>query len=205
MHQHFIDLEIAFISVEYRLIRDGGKHPVAIRDCMHNLHWVKDNAIKFKIDPSRVAILGSSAGAYLSMMVGLTCHDTIYQPDYGPYSSKTTEVNAVISNAAMYDWNSITNGDAYIKGHREDMYASPVYLAPFNKTPAYLLIGGDNDLDWSPAKSAASMQRRLTNSGVHSELYLRDNTKHPSLYHMEDSYVEWAFKKIDPFLENFLR
>ncbi|MFC2098522.1 alpha/beta hydrolase [Bacteroidota bacterium] len=205
MHQHFIDLEIAFICVEYRLVKDGGKHPEAIRDCMHNLHWIKDNALDLKIDPSRIAVMGSSAGSYLAMMVGLTCHDTLYQADYGPYQGKSSSVNAIISSAAMYDWSAIKNGDLYIKGFREDMKASPVYLAPFNKTRAYLLLGGDNDLEWSPSKSAATMQRRLTNAGVHSELYLMEETDHPALYKMEDKYVKWAFEKIDPFLEKYLR
>ena len=205
MHQHFIDLEIAFICVEYRLVKDGGKHPEAIRDCMHNLHWIKERAMDFKIDPSRVAVMGSSAGSYLSMMVGLTCHDTLYQADYGPYQGKTTSVNAVISSAAMYDWSAIEKGDLYINGFRENMKASPVYLAPFNQTKAYLLLGGDNDKDWSPPKSAATVQRRLSNAGVHSELHLMEKTDHPSLYRMDNRYVIWAFEKIDPFLEKYLR
>jgi acetyl esterase/lipase len=205
MHQHFIDLEIAFISVEYRLVKDGGIHPEAIRDCMHNLHWIKDHALDLKIDPSRIAVMGSSAGSYLAMMVGLTCHDTLYQADYGPYQGKTSSVNAVISSAAMYEWTAIKNGKPYIKDFRDDMKSSPVYMAPFNKTKAYLLLGGDNDMDWSPPKSAATMQRRLSSSGVHSELHLKEGTEHSSLSRMDSSYVIWAFERIDPFLEKYLR
>jgi len=205
MHQHFIDLDYAFISVEYRLVRDGGQHPEAIRDCLHNLHWIKDHALDFYIDPERIAVIGSSAGAYLAMMVGLTCNDLKYQPDYVPYQQKTTSVSAVISSAAMYDWNSITRGEAYTGEYRKDMKTSPVFLAPGSTTNAFLLLGGEKDVDWSPPDPARTMQRRLRDSGADCELYLRKSTNHPSLYKMDQPYVKWAFEKIDPFLEKYLR
>ena len=205
MHQHFLDMEIAFISVEYRLIQNGGKHPEAVRDCLHNIYWIKDHALDFHIDPERFAVMGSSAGAYLAMIVGLTCSDTLYQPDYGPYQGKTTTVSSVISNAAMYDWKAIERGEAYIGKFRDDLKASAVYLAPLTTTKAFLLLGGEDYADWSPAASARMMDRRLNAVGAHSELYLREKTDHTGLYKMEQGYVKWAFKKIDPFLEKYLR
>ena len=196
MHQHFLDLEIAFVSVEYRLVIDGGAHPTAIRDCLHNLYWLKDHAIDLKINPERVAVLGSSAGAYLAMMVGLTCNLPDYQPDFGPYQGKKTIIQAVISNAAMYDWMSIKQGDPYIKGFRDDKRASPVNLAAGTKTKAFLLIGGEEDINWSPSKPAAEIHQNLKNAGVHSELYLRVETAHEGLYEMDREYVEWAIETI---------
>ena len=205
MHRHFLDKEIAFISVEYRLLKDGGKHPVAIRDCLHNIYWIKDHALDFHIDPERLTVMGSSAGAYLAMMVGLTCNDTLYQPDYGPYQNRTTSVQAVISHAAMYDWKAIEKGEAYIGKYRDDMSASPVYLSAGTTTKAFLLLGGEDDVDWSPAESARTMQRRLKRAGSHSELHLRKETDHVGLYKMENEFVRWAFEKIDPFLDKYER
>ncbi|MEA3461449.1 MAG: alpha/beta hydrolase, partial [Bacteroidota bacterium] len=203
MHQHFLDMEIAFISVEYRLLKDGGKHPVAIRDCLHNVYWIKDHALDFHMDPERLTVMGSSAGAYLAMMVGLTCNDTLYQPGYGPYQNRTTSIQAVISHAAMYDWKAIEEGESYIGEYRDDMSASSVYLSAGTTTKAFLLLGGEDDVDWSPALSARTMQKRLKKTGSHSELYLREETDHVGLYKMEKEFVRWAFEKIDPFLDKY--
>ncbi len=59
-------------SANYRLIQEGGLFPNSTRDVKCALCWFKKNGIKYGLDPSRVGVLGESAGAYLAAMIGAT-------------------------------------------------------------------------------------------------------------------------------------
>jgi acetyl esterase/lipase len=52
--------------LKYRLARDGYQHPAMLNDAARAIRWVRDNAEKYKIDPKRVGIMGSSAGGHLA-------------------------------------------------------------------------------------------------------------------------------------------
>lgn len=59
------------IPVEYRLTPEAG-YPAGLHDVKEAVRWVRKNAAKFGIDPNRIAISGSSAGAQLATLVGVT-------------------------------------------------------------------------------------------------------------------------------------
>ena len=60
---------IAGFVVKYRLGSDNYHHPVMIQDGVRAVRWVRANADKYKIDPKRVGIMGSSAGGHLASSV----------------------------------------------------------------------------------------------------------------------------------------
>lgn len=66
----------AVASVEYRLVNDEGqpRYPAPLSDCKDAVKWLKKQAALYRIDTTRVAISGTSAGAHLAMM-------TAYAPD----------------------------------------------------------------------------------------------------------------------------
>ena len=57
------------VSIEYRL---APKHvfPAQVEDCKCAVRWLRANASKLHVDPNRIGVVGSSAGAHLSMMLG---------------------------------------------------------------------------------------------------------------------------------------
>lgn len=60
----------AFLSADYRL-GPVTKLPQIMEDIQDAFDWVLDSASKeFGLDPQRVAIMGSSAGGYISLMTG---------------------------------------------------------------------------------------------------------------------------------------
>jgi acetyl esterase/lipase len=52
--------------LKYRLGSSGYHHPAMLNDAARALRWVRANASKFKVDPRRVGIMGSSAGGHLA-------------------------------------------------------------------------------------------------------------------------------------------
>ena len=50
-------------------------YPAAIEDTADALRWLRDNADRFGIDPSRVVLFGQSGGGYLALAVGLGTDD----------------------------------------------------------------------------------------------------------------------------------
>lgn len=62
------------VSIDYRLAPEH-IFPAAIEDCYAGLKWTVDNAEAFKIDTSRVAIAGASAGGGLTAALALMVRD----------------------------------------------------------------------------------------------------------------------------------
>ena len=46
-------------------------YPAAVEDTIDAVRWLRDNADRFGIDPTRVVLFGQSAGGYLALAVGL--------------------------------------------------------------------------------------------------------------------------------------
>ena len=63
----FAQLGVVFISVNYRLsaVDNQVRHPDHVEDVAAAVAWVRERAAAFGGDPSRIALLGHSAGAHL--------------------------------------------------------------------------------------------------------------------------------------------
>ena len=70
----FTDKGIAVFSISYRLGREGG-FPQNIRDCRNAIRFIRQHAAQFHIDPDRIAVMGGSAGGYLSLLCALAPED----------------------------------------------------------------------------------------------------------------------------------
>jgi acetyl esterase/lipase len=53
------------VNVEYT--RGRGSFPQAIHDIEQAIQWVRDNAEAYHFDPSRIVVIGHSAGGYLAL------------------------------------------------------------------------------------------------------------------------------------------
>lgn len=59
-------------SINYRLSsRPNGTWPAQIEDVQNALKYIRANALQFRIDPTRIASLGLSAGGHLATMLAL--------------------------------------------------------------------------------------------------------------------------------------
>ena len=58
------------VAVDYRLT-DVAPYPAQIDDVQYAVRWIRSNANKYFIDPTKLGSLGGSAGGYLATMLGV--------------------------------------------------------------------------------------------------------------------------------------
>jgi acetyl esterase/lipase len=96
--QNFARAGYVAVSINYRLISPGctggairPECVIASFDAQHDaqaaIRWVRDHALTYRIDPSRIAIAGESAGAITATLVGTRADDPGTSGNPGPSSA----------------------------------------------------------------------------------------------------------------------
>ena len=84
----------ACVSVNYRMFPDGAKFPMFVEDCARAIHAVLTDG-KQHCDFKKLYVGGSSAGAYLSMML-------FFNPDYlGVWGIKPSDIDGWFFDAGQ--------------------------------------------------------------------------------------------------------
>ena len=153
-------------SVEYRFSQKA-LFPAQIQDCQAAVRWLRANAKKYNIDPTRVGVGGASAGGHLAALLGTSGGKKAFPPVggnedqsdrvqavcdvFGPADFwtvvKQAEEDKNVKN--IFDWN---NGDPYSKligaklgQDREKCDAvSPAHYVS-KESPPFLILHGDRD------------------------------------------------------------
>lgn len=116
--QRYLDAGFVIVSIDYRLAPET-KLPRIIEDVRDAIVWVRTKGQElFKIDPKRVAVIGHSAGGYLTLMAGFTVEP---------------RPQALI---AFYGYGDV-DGDWYAKPHELYRRTRPL----FTKEEAHVAIG----------------------------------------------------------------
>jgi len=82
-------------SAEYRLSGEA-PFPAAIEDAKCAVRYLRANAQKYGIDPNRIGVAGSSAGAHLALLIG-TAPASAGLEGMGGWESVSSRVQAVLS------------------------------------------------------------------------------------------------------------
>jgi len=159
----------AWVSINYRLA-PAHKYPGSVEDVETSIRWVKAHAKEYRFDPSRIVLIGESAGGYLVNKVG-----TMNQEDI--------RVAAVVSFYGAADLlfrlkssngkPSITFSDYF--GVTEDNEATRKFLVEASPAthvrpglPPFLLIHGNKD-ERVPYEQSVNFHAKLKAAGVPSE------------------------------------
>ena len=68
----------AAMSVDYRLLQEGGAYPEAVKDVLAAVGHVRRHAGELNVDPERIALFGVSAGAHLALLAGMAEDASIF-------------------------------------------------------------------------------------------------------------------------------
>ena len=90
------------IPVEYRLSLEA-KYPAGVHDIKASIRWIKDNARKYGIDITKIAIEGESAGGQLAMLVAMTNNLAHFEGDKNG-SKSSSVVQAAIDVDGVVDF-----------------------------------------------------------------------------------------------------
>ena len=161
-NQLFAAQGVTVFDIDYRLAQSN--YLTATGDVKYAVKWVKENAVKFKISPDRIALLGRSAGGHLALLAAYSAGDARLAASCSD-TDWNENVRAVVSIYAPTDlvWaydnpanQRVIDGPQTLANflggspHESDemrqryLLASPVSHVARN-TPATLLIHGGRD------------------------------------------------------------
>lgn len=180
---------VVVVSVEYRLAPEH-PFPGPPEDCYAATCWVAEHAIELRVDPSRIAVMGDSAGGNLAAVVAMMARDRGAPPlaaqvliypsvELGSdFPSERENANAPILTSK----DVATTPGLYFHNATADMrdpYASPLLGKHEGLPPALIQTAQhdplrDHGSAYATALRAAGVQARLTNyvDAVHGYISL---------------------------------
>ena len=171
------------VSANYRL-GTAGAHPHPLVDTKRVIAWVRAHAAEYGADPSRIFVLGPSAGAYLAAMAALTANEPSLQPGF---EDVDTSVNGVVS---LY---------GYLGPRTAGSNSSPTAQVNAD-APPFLVVEGGTDTIGLPqgvAGTVADDLRRVSASPViHAVL--------PAAQHDFDFFASVRARIVADEIESFL-
>ena len=195
----------AVFSINYRLAPKY-PYPYMVQDTQRAIRYLRHNAHDWNADPNRIALIGGSAGGFLSNMAGLlnSGRDSAASD---PVDRESAQVQAVVSLYAQSSFEFVPlNADVHRlldlliaqKGEKEAIReASPITYV-HKGDPPFLEILGDQD-EYIPFGEATNLQTALHRLHVRCDIIRIPGGKHgtagwhklPNVPDWERQMTEW--------------
>ena len=175
------------ITVTYRLAPKY-QFPAAVHDTKAAVRWVRANAAKYKIDPSRIGTTGGSAGGHLAQFLGVTAGVKEFEGDGG----NRAESSAVACVVNVYGPSDFTKsygksvdaaevlplflGGNLEKARKLHLKASPLYWVTPVAAPT-LCIHGTLD-KYVAHEQAVWLVDKMNAAGAEAELLTLEGAGH---------------------------
>jgi acetyl esterase/lipase len=181
------------ISAEYRVESVHGTSP---RECVQDgksaIRWIRENAKKLGIDPTRIAAGGGSAGAHVAAAAGSV--RGFEEEDQNLSISSRPE--ALVLFNPVYDNSPKGYGHSRVEAYWREF--SPMHNINQNTPPTIVFLGTEDEL--IPVETAKEYQRRMQEKGVRSDLHLYEGQPHGFFnYHHREYYTRTVIE-VDRFL-----
>ena len=178
--------KVVIFSVDYRMIPEH-KFPAAVEDSFAALQWIAHNARSYRGDPTRLAVMGQSAGANLAAVM------TIMARDHGGPALRFQYLEVpVVDLSGKYSWPSVEKmgdhfflkasmmkqiNDAYITdiADRSKLEASPLLAPSHRQLPPALIVAAQFD---PLVDQAGAYADALKNAGVPVEFEIARGVLH---------------------------
>jgi len=200
----------AVASINYRL-SDAATYPAQIEDCLAAVRWLRANAVKYNLDPKRVAAWGDSAGGHLVALMG-----TLGNKDpqtrlqavidfYGPtdllkmaeHEKLSPDVKYQIPHNSPQSPESLLIGGPIQENKEKAARANPInYIS--KETAPFLIMHGDRD-PLVPTEQSRIFQQALEKAGIPATLHIVKGGGHgfggPEIDRMVDEFFDRTLKK----------
>jgi acetyl esterase/lipase len=187
--------DMAFVAINYRLA-PRYRFPAQLEDCRAALLWVSEHAHQYQLDPARLAVMGSSAGGHLALLLA-TGADPQAIPQTQPAGALPT-IRAAVAFYPPTDFLAVGETVDRRPGRTQDppghgpielllgstpaqnrdlaRLASPIYHVTPN-CPPVMLLHGSADL-MVPVEQSTTMAAALRAAGVACELIIVPGADH---------------------------
>lgn len=207
-----LDHGFAIASVDYRLSPQA-RFPAQIHDIKAAIRFLRARAGELKIDATRIAIIGSSAGGHLAALTGVTNGHEELEGRVGDHLDQSSRIDAIVSFYGASNLQSILGqstefglgvrvpalklllGDVPDKQPILAKLASPVAHLDA-EDPPLLLIHGDADPQMPPAQSE-EFREACKKAGMPVELVTLPGAKHGGA----EFYDEARLQTVADFLQ----
>lgn len=161
----------ATVCIEYRTLNEA-LFPAAILDSKMAVKWIHDNAEKYNLNKDQIGVIGGSAGAHLSMMLGVSGNVNELNPDE---NSKLYKVNAAVVLEADANFTEATDdknliewlGVTYNKDPEKWKLASPINHIDKTDPPMLFIHGTDDHI--VPIEQSINSVKLLIKNKVYCE------------------------------------
>ena len=163
---------IVTLVADYRLSPEV-RYPVFLEDSALAMRWAFDNAQKYGADPTRMFVMGHSAGAYNAVMLALD------KRWLGAVGLSPARLAGWIGLAGPYDFLPIADRKTQVAFEWPNTPAdSQALFHASSASPPALLLAPEKDSLVNTQRSTVGMSQRLKNSGVRVESELYDTVSH---------------------------
>ena len=178
------------VAVHYRLAPEH-RFPAAPEDCYSVLRWLAANGASLRGDPSRMAVVGDSAGGNLAAVLALMARHRgefplaaqvlIYPMLDATLGCASLVENALVPPFTLVDcvsaWQQYLPPDA----DRRDAYISPLHATSLGGLPPALVITAEFDI---LADEGSAYVSRMRQAGI--------DVKHEHFEHMIHGFFQWG-------------
>jgi acetyl esterase/lipase len=195
----------AVFSVNYRLAPKY-PYPFMVLDVQRAVRFIRHNAQRWNADGARIALVGGSAGGFLSNMVGLLSAPGD-EKAADPVDRESAKAQAVVSLYAQSSFAFVPlNADVHRlldpliaeKGEKEAIREASPLTYVNQDDPPFLEILGDQD-EYIPFAEATNLQDALQKAGVRCDIIRIPGGKHgtggwnklPGVPDWEREMTEW--------------
>jgi acetyl esterase/lipase len=176
--QQWAEFGFFAMSIDYRLV-GCTPAPACYQDLQCAIRFVHAHADKYGIDPTRIFLIGQSAGGHM-VSLAATLGDGPF-PRTGGWEKASNDVRAVISVAANYELTTLSWGNIWTPSGEDPVkarqLASPVNHVKKEMKPL-LVLHSDNDQS-VPIDNALAMVDALKKADAHHVFH-----RYPDMGHM---------------------
>ena len=147
--------------------------PSFLEDGASALKWVTDNIAEYGGDPSRIYLVGHSAGAYNAVMLAV---DPQFLAAEGLGPDTIDGVTSMAGPHDFYPFDVQATIDAFGAAENPETTTQPVALVTPDAPPMFLLIGSDDTV--VQPRNVPALAAKLEEAGVRVETKIYDGLNH---------------------------
>ncbi|KAJ5156330.1 hypothetical protein N7492_009133 [Penicillium capsulatum] len=181
--------DVPIFSVEYRRAPEH-PFPTPVEDVYAGLAWLSKHALEFSVDPTRIGIMGESAGGNLAAGAALMARDRGLSPPlakqiliYPMLDDRNTQPHPALEGLLMWTpeqnttcWSAYLGAD--VGTDRVSEYAAPIRATGVDGLPPTYIDVGNCDIFRNESVQYAS---RIAQADIDVELHV-----YPGLPHLYD-------------------